>query len=307
MIRSTRAAEYLMRTGRPGASTLLGLLLGLALGLTIAPEQAVAGEPALPLEDRTVEVDGATIHYRVGGDGEPLLLLHGFVWAGQAWDPIIDELRSRFMVIAPDMRGHGQSTNPGGEWSYKQSAIDMFSVLDDLNLETVKGIGYSAGGLTLLHMAANEPARLSAMVVVAGGHRMEEEAAALARGFPKLEELHPAFLSSLRTMTPGGDDQLRALLSQLRRLADNPEDYTLSGAQLAGISTRTMLVWADRDEFYPMGVALELYQALPDASLMVLPGHGHSFLMQGLLGGSPHIMEQFTPPVVRFLETPAAE
>jgi pimeloyl-ACP methyl ester carboxylesterase len=76
-----------------------------------------------------VEINGVDLHYEMAGDGEPLLWLHGFMGAGPDWKYIFKEPPVGFRLIAPDLRGHGASTNPSGEFSFRQAANDVKELL----------------------------------------------------------------------------------------------------------------------------------------------------------------------------------
>ena len=104
-----------------------------------------------------VETNGLELNYEITGDGEPLLWLHGFMGAGPDWKYIFNEPPAGFRVIAPDLRGHGASTNPSGQFSFRQAAEDVEGLLNHLGLDRVKAIGLSGGGIALLHLAS--PAR----------------------------------------------------------------------------------------------------------------------------------------------------
>ncbi len=291
-----------MRGSRLSIATLLSCLtLVLAGGAKVASAQ----ETRIHLEERSVEVGDVTIHYRVGGSGPPLLLIHGFTSEGHQWDQFADALGQQYTLIVPDLPGHGQSTNSLGAWSYKQVARDMFRVLDHLGFEEVSGIGYSAGGNTLIHMATQQPLRLSSMVLVAGAHRLTVEARDLARTI-HFETMPPEQQQEIRASHSRGDQQIQWIYAQLRGLADNYEDFDFSPEHLASIPVRTLLIWGDRDEFYPLEVALELYEALPNASFWVLPGESHLFLASDAFGGSRVAAEAFVPTVLRFLSSTAA-
>ncbi|MCH7749232.1 MAG: alpha/beta hydrolase [Acidobacteria bacterium] len=100
-----------------------------------------------------VALNGIDMRYQVHGDGEPLVLLHGFLGSGDTWATILgnlDRLGRDYRLIIPDMRGHGGSTNPAGEFTMRQSAQDVFALRDHLGIERFKAIGMSGGGMTLL-------------------------------------------------------------------------------------------------------------------------------------------------------------
>src|SRR6187551_1471538 len=64
------------------------------------------------ISERKADVDGVQLHYLTAGDGPVVLLLHGFAETSRMWRPIIPELAEKFMVIAPDLPGIGDSSIP---------------------------------------------------------------------------------------------------------------------------------------------------------------------------------------------------
>ena len=119
-----------------------------------------------------------SLFFRDTGDGEPLLLLHGFTGSGDDWKHVFAEPPAGFRVVAPDLPGHGQSLNPRNDFRFADVARDVFSMLDDLNIDRVKAIGMSAGANTLLHMATQQPSRIISMIHVSGTPRFPDQARA---------------------------------------------------------------------------------------------------------------------------------
>src|SRR5262245_1591232 len=105
------------------------------------------------MSGETAPVNGMEMYYEISGEGEPLVWLHGFTGIGAHWQLIFTEQPAGFRLISPDLRGHGRSTNPSGKFTFRQSALDVFALLDSLGIERFKAIGMSAGAKTLLHMA----------------------------------------------------------------------------------------------------------------------------------------------------------
>src|SRR5947209_1773099 len=103
----------------------------------------------------TVHINGFDLHYEERGEGEPLVLLHGFMGSSDNWRHAfdLDELSREYRLIMPDARGHGRSTNPTGTFSFRQCAIDAFALLEYLEIDRFRAIGFSLGGNSLLHMA----------------------------------------------------------------------------------------------------------------------------------------------------------
>ena len=127
--------------------------------------------------------DGYRIHYGLFGDpaGEPLLWLHGWSGTGEDWKYIFKDPPTGFRLIGPDARGNGASTGFEGTHSFRQSARDTFALLDHLGVRQVKVIGLSGGGITLLHMATQQPERIDAMIAISAPPYFPEQARAIQR------------------------------------------------------------------------------------------------------------------------------
>src|SRR5436190_23794623 len=93
-----------------------------------------------------VDINGMQMYYVMVGQGEPLLLLHGFRGSSQDWEPFLHDLAGEYQLIIPDLRGHGRSTNPSLEFTHRQAARDVWALLDHLHIERFMAIGISGGG-----------------------------------------------------------------------------------------------------------------------------------------------------------------
>jgi pimeloyl-ACP methyl ester carboxylesterase len=220
-----------------------------------------------------IEIDGLQLHYDVTGEGQPLLWLHGHMGHGPDWQYIFPGPPAGYRVIAPDLRGHGRSGGAGATYSFRQSAFDMFALLDALHLERVDIIGLSGGGITALHMATLNPGRVRSMVLISTPRAFPDQARAIQRAFSETM-LSPAELEMMRARhsRPG---QLQTLLAQANAFADG-DDPNFTTEQLGRIVADTLIVFGDRDPFYPLSCALELRDGLPRAWLWVVPNGGHA-------------------------------
>ena len=183
-------------------------------------------------------------------------------------------LAATYRVIAPDLRGHGRSTNPGGTFLFKDVARDIFALLDSLGIDRVKAIGMSAGANTLLHMATEQPSRIEAMIHISGTPRFPDQARAIMKTMTE-EARSPAEWAEMRGRHHLGDDQIRALWRHIREFADDRDDMNFDAATLSAITARTLIVHGDRDPLYPVELAVELYRAIPNSTLWVVPNGGH--------------------------------
>lgn len=105
------------------------------------------------------------LHVRLGGAGEPLLLLHGYPQTGAMWHRIAPALAERFQVIIPDMRGYGASDKPPGDpdhraYSKRAMAADMASLMTALGHETFRVVGHDRGGRVTHRLCLDHSARV---------------------------------------------------------------------------------------------------------------------------------------------------
>src|SRR5207237_6330269 len=101
---------------------------------------------------QTIHINEMEMYYKIRGMSEPLVLLHGGGGIGANWELVFKEPPAAYQLIVPDLRGHGRSTNPSMEFTFRQSAFDVFALLDHLGIERFKAVGMSLGAKTLLHM-----------------------------------------------------------------------------------------------------------------------------------------------------------
>ncbi len=222
----------------------------------------------------SIHVNGIELFFRDSGSGEPLLLLHGFTGSGDDWQHVFTEPLSGYRMLAPDLRGHGRSTNPGGAFRFADVARDVFALLDHLAIDRVKAIGMSAGANTLLHMATQQPSRIDAMIHVSGTPRFPDQARAIMSTMTE-EGRSAEEWAQMRGRHHQGDDQIRALWRHAREFADDRRDMNFDAATLSAITARTLIVHGDRDPLYPVELAVELFRAIPNAALAVVPNGGH--------------------------------
>jgi len=202
--------------------------------------------------EHAIAVNGLELLIRDQGSGEPLLLLHGFTGSSADWQQVFAEPLGGYRIIAPDLRGHGRSTNPSGSFTFREVAQDMFALLDALGINRVKAIGVSAGANTLLHMATQQPGRVAAMIHVSGTPRFPDHVRDMMRAMPA--------------------EGVGRLAHQL---AADHADMNFTAATLSAITARTLIVHGDRDPLYPVELALELYRHIPGSALWVVPQGGH--------------------------------
>jgi pimeloyl-ACP methyl ester carboxylesterase len=151
--------------------------------------------------------DGVLIHYRVEGHGAPLVLQHGFLGSSEIWFErgYVEALKTKYLLVLIDARGHGQSGKPHDPASYTPAkfASDIVAVLDHAGIKTANYWGYSQGGWMAFCLARHALDRVASFVV--GG--AAASAASASRTEPGKED---PLLAALR----GGPDAVIEILGE---------------------------------------------------------------------------------------------
>jgi len=135
------------------------ILLGL---LAAFPTMADAQDKAIA--SRSVEIDGAKLHYMAAGHGTPLILLHGYAETSLMWKPVIPALAERFTVIAPDLPGIGDSDIPADGLDMKTAAVRIHDLARSLGVQKAEVVGHDIGLMVAYAYAAQFPAEVSKLV-----------------------------------------------------------------------------------------------------------------------------------------------
>ena len=122
--------------------------------------------PPANFKHQTANVNGINIHYVIGGEGEPLVLIHGFGQNWYMWNRLLPELSKHFTVIAPDLRGVGESDKPETGYDKKTLATDIHELVSKLGYKSINLAGHDIGLMVAYAYAAqfgNEVKKLALM------------------------------------------------------------------------------------------------------------------------------------------------
>ena len=89
----------------------------------------MTAQQSTTIDSRFAEVNGDRLHYLIAGKGDPVVLLHGYAQTSHMWRPLMAELAKTHTVIAPDLRGFGQSAKPEGGYDKKTMAQDIHALV----------------------------------------------------------------------------------------------------------------------------------------------------------------------------------
>jgi pimeloyl-ACP methyl ester carboxylesterase len=136
----------------------------LVLAITINTTAQTRGR--IGIQDRFASVNGVRFHYLIAGKGDPVLLLHGYAETSHMWRPLMLELAKTHTVIAPDLRGFGQSSKPRSGYDKKTLAQDVHALAMSLGHQRTIVVGHDIGLMVAYAYAAQYPTEVDRIVLM---------------------------------------------------------------------------------------------------------------------------------------------
>lgn len=262
---------------------------------------AIVDEPAAPVslpsptnrQGQFADVNGARLFYESSGQGEPIILLHGYPLSGALFARNRDALSQRFRFITVDQRGYGKSQAPGIPDSIATYAHDALSLLDQLGVQRAIIGGHSMGGPITFEMYRRAPERFRGMILIDTTNTAASPIeAGLWQGFAKQAQqqgvaslVDPLMKDMLTGQTRVNQPEMVNFLGTVIKQAS--QDAAVGGAQaLAGrpdstsllgqIKVPTLVYVGVEDTIYPVKVAQMMSQAIQGSKLVTIPGAAHA-------------------------------
>jgi pimeloyl-ACP methyl ester carboxylesterase len=117
-------------------------------------------------ESRFANVNGVRLHYLVAGKGDPVVLLHGYAETSHMWRPLMAKLADTRTVIAPDLRGAGQSSTPADGYTKAAMARDIHALTSKLGYQRVQIVGHDIGLMVAYAYAAQYPSEVERIALM---------------------------------------------------------------------------------------------------------------------------------------------
>jgi pimeloyl-ACP methyl ester carboxylesterase len=222
-------------------------------------------------------VNGLELYYELHGAGRPLVLIHGGGSTIEtSFGRILPLLARTHQVIAVELQAHGHTRDIDRELSFEDDADDVAALLAQLGTAPADILGFSNGGTTALQMGIRHPQRVRRLVVASANYKRS----AMPDGFwesmanARFSDMPQRYKDIYLDIT-GDPARLMAMFTRssqrMQRFADIPD------AKIKSIAAPVLVMTGDRDVIRPEH-AVELFRALPDARLCILPGgHGSYF------------------------------
>lgn len=238
--------------------------------------------------------------YLTGGDGHPVVFLHGIPGSALTWAAVAERIAERYRAIVPDLRGFGRSDPPDGDYYMAGQARAVGDLLDALGIEECSLVTHDFGGPVGLTLLRSTPALAVDRLVLSATNVFTDTwippplrvarvplvgtlffRLAVGNRFG-LRLLYAAavrrtdavsWTAFRRHLTPSGVAMTRRIFQ--RSLADLEANYGEIERMLPGIERPTLVLWGDSDPFFPTAVAERTRSAIPGADLVVFDRTGH--------------------------------
>ncbi|MEM9078830.1 MAG: alpha/beta hydrolase [Bacteroidota bacterium] len=220
-----------------------------------------------PKKSESVAINGKTLYYEIYGKGKPLFLLHGYTQSSVSWKPYVKAYEKEYEVYLIDLTGHGKSEAFKEDLSIRSVAEDLNSLIQYLNLDKIKAIGFSFGGDVLYQLALINPSLVTSMITIGAvgtwtindfPEYLEAFTFENSANFPWLKTSH------------SGDEQIKAIMNQFK-------NYTIkiSDKELQNIKPEVLIMIGDDDEGMNLKEVIRVKENLPNSDLWVLPNVSH--------------------------------
>jgi 3-oxoadipate enol-lactonase len=242
----------------------------------------------------TVTTNGIKMNYvDTGGEGTPVLLVHGFPFNLKMWQPQIDALGDRWRLIAPDLKGAGESEGPDepGRYTMDSYADELNGLLDELEIDKCVLAGLSMGGYIAFAFLRKYPERVVALVLAdtraeadppeGVEKRTKQQEQIRGEGTAGIvDALTGALLSDttkekrpdvVQTLRDVMDNPARSYLGELEAMKTRPD----SSDGLTSISVPTLIIVGEDDAITPPEASRKMHEHIGGSKLVVLPEAGH--------------------------------
>jgi pimeloyl-ACP methyl ester carboxylesterase len=226
-----------------------------------------------------VELPGVKTWYEVEGEGDPVLLLHGGFCTNETWGPQRADFAAHHRIFLPERRAHGHTPDVEGRLSYHDMAEDTIDFLTSVVRYPAHLVGWSDGGIVALLVAIARP-ELVRKIVVTGANFKPAPEIGMAEMLGELHADAPE-MAIFRTMyeaaSPDGAEHWPVVVGKMAELFRTEPDISIE--DLGRISAPTLVLVGD-DDVVALEHTIELYRAIPNSELAVVPGTSHGHFME---------------------------
>jgi 3-oxoadipate enol-lactonase len=245
-----------------------------------------------------VKINGIDLFYDIKGEGEPLLLIAGFLCDHTYWSLLMPSLVKHYQVIRLDNRGIGRTSAPDAPYSILQMASDTAALLDSIGIEKVHLAGHSMGGQIAQELALKYPEKVQSLILLsslAKGNALFNSLIETWGDLPQTLDMElyqkvilPWIFSDAFYSTPGMIEMI-LMLSINNPFSPTPQKIYHQSRAILGSDTKdrlnnihcpTLVIVGKQDILTPVKFSEQLAQGILHAELVVLDGGSHGFLIE---------------------------
>jgi pimeloyl-ACP methyl ester carboxylesterase len=273
---------------------------------TLRPQDlSEVGSTGGPEDLYEVRVHGHRVCFRLAGSGPLIVLVHGITGSSEQWVPVIEALRDRYTLFAPDLLGHGESAKPRGDYSLGAYASGIRDLLIGLNAEPATIVGHSLGGGIAMQLAYQFPERCGRLVLMSsGGIARDVHPLLRAASLPGSEIVLP-LITHARLLRVGqalgralgaiglqagadiaegargyaslNDREARAAFLHTIRAVIDPTGQRVSAVDRLYLAEAlpSLIIWGENDPIIPPHHGEIAHRAMPGSRFELIDGAGH--------------------------------
>jgi len=239
-------------------------------------------------------IDGLNINYICEGEGETVLLLHGWGSNITLFQSMIGLLSQKYKVLAMDMPGFGESDEPAEPWDVDRYVDFVLEFLKDYDFDSITLLGHSFGGRVIIKLCSREldfkvkkvilvdsagvkPEKTTAQKIKGNAYKMGKKLLSTSAA----QKLFPDALENLRNKSGSADYRAASPIMRQTLVKVVNEDLC---ELMPAVTCPTLLVWGKNDDATPLSDGQLMEKLMPEAALVTLDNAGHySFLDSQLL------------------------
>ncbi len=218
-------------------------------------------------------LSGVQVHYEILGNGEPILLAHGWGGSSASLLPLGKILSTTNKVILVDLPGFGKSENPKENWGVEEYSDILIELLESLKIKKVIYFGHSFGGSLGIILTATKNRLITKLILCNSAYKRVKNTSLVVRLYKHIfPGDNPPFRRLLYNIFFRGSDLARfpKLEKNLRLIAQT--DLT---EHTKDIKTKTLIIWGEGDSITPVAWAHELHENIKDSVLKIIPNTRH--------------------------------
>ncbi|MBQ8493571.1 MAG: alpha/beta hydrolase [Alistipes sp.] len=231
--------------------------------------------------------DGIELAYTAEGEGEVVVLLHGWGCDASIWRPTIELLKGHYRVVAVDFAGFGRSAEPRSAWGVEEYTRSIEALVAELGIESPTLIGHSFGGrVSIVYASRNDVARVVLTDAAGVKPRRSWQYYRKVYTYKILKHALPLLIGSRKAQ----------MLLEQRRAASGSADYNNATPMMRAILSKcvnedlrrlmpkveapVLLFWGDKDTATPLSDGYIMQQQMPNAGMVIAKGAGHFAMLE---------------------------